>query len=112
MFLASLGKTNVSSISSVQGIQYKENTMKVFKASGICSSLWIPYKMINIQENMRVTGAFTMPITDQQSRAIPKEVYTFLFLIGHLTFLCKIESSIESDIDIVANQHSILIKTP
>jgi hypothetical protein len=86
--------------------------MKVFKASGICSSLSIPYKMINIQDNMRLTGPFTMLITDEESGAIPKEVHIFLFLICHLTFLCKIQSNIELDIDIVANQHSILIETP
>jgi hypothetical protein len=89
MCLGSLDKINVPNISSVRCIQYEENTMKVYKASVIDSGLSIPYKTINIQKNMRVTSLFTVLITDQQPGAIPKEVYTLLFLTCHLTFRAK-----------------------
>lgn len=79
MFLGYLDKTNVPSISTVRCIQYTENTMKIFKASGIGSGLSAPYKTLNIESNMRVTSPFTVPISNQSSAAIPKR-YTNVFL--------------------------------
>ncbi len=78
MFLGYLDKTNVPNISTVRCIQYTENTMKIFKASGIGSGLSVPYKKLNMENNMRVTSPFTVPISDQSSATIPKR-YTNLF---------------------------------
>ena len=78
MFLGCLDKTNVPNISTVRCIQYTEDTMKIFKASGIGSGLSVPYKKLNIENNMRVTSPFTVPISDQSSATIPKR-YTNCF---------------------------------
>jgi hypothetical protein len=95
IFQGYLDKTNVPNISSVRSVKYGQKTMKVFKASGIGIGLSYPYKTIQIENNMRVTSPFTVPINDQSSGATPKRYKEFYYKCCFIFFI-KIGGLIES----------------
>jgi hypothetical protein len=66
LFSGDLDKTIVPNVSTLRSISYGQNSMKVFKASGIGTGLSVPYKQPKYEGNMRVISAFEDAIHSQE----------------------------------------------